>query len=277
MDIRDYIRLALSEDVGDGDHTSLSTIPADAYKRARLLVKENGIVAGVDVAKIIFEEVDPLMEVEILIQDGQSIKVGEVVLIVSGKAHSILKAERLVLNTMQRMSGIATYTKKLVNMLEGLPVKLLDTRKTTPNFRIFEKMATKIGGALNHRYALYDMILIKDNHVDYAGGIEAAITKANEYIKKKGKNLEIEIEVRNFTELNEALRVGQINRIMLDNFSIENLKEAVKIVDGRYSTEASGSIREDTLRAVGETGVNYISCGALTHQIKSLDLSLKAY
>ena len=277
MDIRDYIRLALSEDVGDGDHTSLSTIPPDAQKRARLLVKENGIVAGVEVAKIIFEEVDPLMEVEILIQDGQEIKVGQLVLTVSGKAQSILKAERLVLNTMQRMSGIATYTRQLVNVLEGLPTKLLDTRKTTPNFRMFEKMATKIGGAVNHRYALYDMILIKDNHVDYAGGIEAAITKANEYVKKTGKNLPIEIEVRNLTELAEALRVGNVHRIMLDNFELETLKEAVKMVNGRFPTEASGGIREETLRAIAETGVDYISCGALTHQIKSLDLSLKAY
>ncbi len=277
MDIRDYIRLALSEDVGDGDHTSLSTIPPDAQKRARLLVKENGIVAGVEVAKIIFEEVDPLMEVEILIPDGQAIKVGEIVLTVSGRAQSILKAERLVLNIMQRMSGIATYTRQLVNVLDGLPTKLLDTRKTTPNFRIFEKMATKIGGAVNHRYALYDMILIKDNHVDYAGGIEAAITKANEYVKKTGKNLPIEIEVRNLTELAEALRVGNVHRIMLDNFQIDTLKEAVKMVAGRFPTEASGGIREDTLRAVAETGVDFISCGALTHQIKSLDLSLKAY
>ena len=277
MDIRDYIRLALSEDVGDGDHTSLSTIPPDAQKRARLLVKENGIVAGVEVAKIIFEEVDPLMEVEILIQDGQEIKVGQLVLTVSGKAQSILKAERLVLNTMQRMSGIATYTRQLVNVLEGLPTKLLDTRKTTPNFRMFEKMATKIGGAVNHRYALYDMILIKDNHVDYAGGIEAAITKANEYVKKTGKNLPIEIEVRNLTELAEALRVGNVHRIMLDNFELETLKKAVKMVGGRFPIEASGGIREETLRAIAETGVDYISCGALTHQIKSLDLSLKAY
>ncbi len=277
MDLRDYIRLALSEDVGDGDHTSLSTIPADAQKRARLLVKDDGIVAGVAVAKVIFEEVDPLMEVEILILDGQPIKKGEVVLTVSGRAQSILKAERLVLNTMQRMSGIATYTNQLVKLLDGLPTKLLDTRKTTPNFRIFEKMATKIGGAVNHRYALYDMILIKDNHVDYAGGIEAAITKANDYVKKTGKHLAIEIEVRNLTELDEALRVGQIDRIMLDNFDIPTLRQAVGRVGGQYPTEASGGIKEDTLRAIAETGVDYISCGALTHQIKSLDLSLKAY
>jgi nicotinate-nucleotide pyrophosphorylase (carboxylating) len=277
MDLRDYIRLALSEDVGDGDHTSLSTIPSDAQKRARLLVKEDGIVAGVEVSKIIFEEVDPLMEVEVLILDGQTIKKGDIVLTVSGRAQSILKAERLVLNTIQRMSGIATYTNQLVQLLDGLPTKLLDTRKTTPNFRIFEKMATKIGGAVNHRYALYDMILIKDNHVDYAGGIEAAITKANEYVKKTSKQLAIEIEVRNLTELDEALRVGQIDRIMLDNFDLATLRQAVERVGNRYPTEASGGIREETLRAVAETGVDYISCGALTHQIKSLDLSLKAY
>ncbi|MCU0339837.1 MAG: carboxylating nicotinate-nucleotide diphosphorylase [Spirosomaceae bacterium] len=277
MDIRDYIRLALSEDVGDGDHTSLSTIPRDAERRARLLVKEDGIVAGVEVAKIIFEEVDPLLEVEVFIQDGQAIQKGDIVLHVAGDAQSILKAERLVLNTMQRMSGIATYTRSMVGLLEGLPTKLLDTRKTTPNFRIFEKMAVKIGGAVNHRYALYDMILIKDNHVDYAGGIEAAITKANEYIRKKQKNLQIEVEVRNLTELEEVLRVGNIHRIMLDNFSLTDLRSAVVRVNGLYPTEASGGIREDTIRAVAETGVDYISCGALTHQIKSLDLSLKAY
>lgn len=277
MDIRDYIRLALAEDVGDGDHTSLSTIPRDAQRRARLLVKEDGILAGVEVAQLIFEEVDPLLEVEVLMQDGQAIQKGDVVLHVAGDAQAILKAERLVLNTMQRMSGIATYTHSLVSLLEGLPTKLLDTRKTTPNFRLFEKMAVKIGGAVNHRYALYDMILIKDNHVDYAGGIEAAITKANEYIRKRGKNLQIEIEVRNLEELEQVLKVGQIDRIMLDNFSLDDLRTAVVRVNGQYPTEASGGIREDTLRAVAETGVDYISCGALTHQIKSLDLSLKAY
>lgn len=277
MDIRDYIRLALAEDVGDGDHTSLSTIPRDAERRAKLLVKENGIVAGVEVAKIIFEEVDPLLKVEIFIPDGQAIKIGDIVLTVSGDAQAILKAERLVLNTMQRMSGIATYTRSLVSLLEGLPTKLLDTRKTTPNFRIFEKMAVRIGGAINHRYALYDMILIKDNHVDYAGGIEAAITKANEYLQRTGRNLQVEIEVRNLTELEEVLRIGQIQRIMLDNFSLEDLRTAVQRVAGKYPTEASGGIRENTLRAVAETGVDFISCGALTHQVKSLDLSLKAY
>ncbi|MEZ4903440.1 MAG: carboxylating nicotinate-nucleotide diphosphorylase [Spirosomataceae bacterium] len=277
MDIRDYIRLALSEDVGDGDHTSLATIPRDAERRARLLVKEAGIVAGVEVAKLIFEEVDPLLEVAILIEDGQAIEPGDVVLHVSGDAQAILKAERLVLNTMQRMSGIATYTRSMVRLLDGLPTQLLDTRKTTPNFRIFEKMAVKIGGAVNHRYALYDMILIKDNHVDYAGGIEAAITKANDYLKRTGRILNIEIEVRNLSELEEVLQVGQVQRIMLDNFSLKDLRTAVARINKAYPTEASGGIREDTLRAVAETGVDYISCGALTHQVKSLDLSLKAY
>lgn len=277
MDIRDYIRLALAEDVGDGDHTSLSTIPRDAERRARLLVKEDGIVAGVEVAKIIFEEVDPLLEVEVFINDGQVIKKGEIVLHVSGDAQSILKAERLVLNTMQRMSGIATYTHSLVRLLDGLPTKLLDTRKTTPNFRLFEKMAVKIGGAVNHRYALYDMILIKDNHVDYAGGIEAAINQANAYLQRTGRQLQIEIEVRNLAELDQVLLIGQVQRIMLDNFSLDDLRTAVQRVAGKYPTEASGGIREETLRAVAETGVDYISCGALTHQIKSLDLSLKAY
>lgn len=277
MDIRDYIRLALAEDVGDGDHTSLSTIPRDAERRARLLVKEDGIVAGVEVAKIIFEEVDPLLEVEVFINDGQVIKKGEIVLHVSGDAQSILKAERLVLNTMQRMSGIATYTHSLVRLLDGLPTKLLDTRKTTPNFRLFEKMAVKIGGAVNHRYALYDMILIKDNHVDYAGGIEAAINQANAYLQRTGRQLQIEIEVRNLAELEQVLQIGQVQRIMLDNFSLDDLRTAVQRVAGKYPTEASGGIREETLRAVAETGVDYISCGALTHQIKSLDLSLKAY
>ncbi|HAK79995.1 MAG TPA: carboxylating nicotinate-nucleotide diphosphorylase [Runella sp.] len=277
MDIRDYIRLALAEDVGDGDHTSLSTIPRDAERRARLLVKEDGIVAGVEVAKIIFEEVDPLLEVEVFINDGQTIKKGDIVLHVSGDAQSILKAERLVLNTMQRMSGIATYTHSLVRLLDGLPTKLLDTRKTTPNFRLFEKMAVKIGGAVNHRYALYDMILIKDNHVDYAGGIEAAINQANAYLQRTGRQLQIEIEVRNLAELEQVLQIGQVQRIMLDNFSLDDLRTAVQRVAGKYPTEASGGIREETLRAVAETGVDYISCGALTHQIKSLDLSLKAY
>ncbi|WP_420146935.1 carboxylating nicotinate-nucleotide diphosphorylase [Spirosoma sp.] len=277
MNLQEFIRLALAEDVGDGDHTSLSTIPADAQKRARLLVKEAGILAGVDVAKAIFAEVDPTFDVEILIQDGAAIKPGDIVLTVSGNARNILTAERLVLNCMQRMSGIATHTRELVNLLEGTQAQLLDTRKTTPNFRICEKMATKIGGAVNHRFGLYDMILIKDNHVDYAGGIEAAITKAVTYLRETGRQLRIEIETRNRAEVEEVLRVGQVDIILLDNFSPEGIRDMVRLINGRFITEASGGIDETDLRAYAETGVDFISSGALTHQIKSLDLSLKAY
>lgn len=277
MNLTEFIRLALAEDVGDGDHTSLSTIPADAKNRARLLVKEAGILAGVDVAKAIFAEVDPNLQVDVLLQDGAEIKPGDVVLTVQGNARHILTAERLVLNCMQRMSGIATYTRKLVDMLEGTRAKLLDTRKTTPNFRICEKMATKIGGAVNHRFGLYDMILIKDNHVDYAGGIEAAITKAVNYLRETGRTLRIEVETRNQAEVEEVLRVGQIDVIMLDNFQPDGVRDMVRLINGRYVTEASGGIDEENLRAYAETGVDFISAGALTHQIKSLDLSLKAY
>ncbi|GAB3708754.1 carboxylating nicotinate-nucleotide diphosphorylase [Spirosoma flavus] len=277
MNLHEFIQLALAEDVGDGDHTSLSTIPADAQKRARLLVKEAGILAGVEVAKAIFAEVDPSFVVDVLMQDGASIKPGDIVLTVSGNARNILTAERLVLNCMQRMSGIATHTRELVNLLEGTRAKLLDTRKTTPNFRICEKMATKIGGAVNHRFGLYDMILIKDNHVDYAGGIEAAVTKSVAYLKETGRQLRIEVETRNRAEVEEVLRVGQIDIILLDNFSPEGTREMVRLIDGRFITEASGGIDEANLRAYAETGVDFISSGALTHQVKSLDLSLKAY
>jgi nicotinate-nucleotide pyrophosphorylase (carboxylating) len=279
-DLDEFIRLALEEDVGDGDHTSLATIPADATGRARLLVKEAGLLAGVEVARRIFAQVDPELAVEVFLNDGTPIAVGDIVLTVAGRAQSILKAERLVLNVMQRMSGIATYTHSLVKLLDGLPTKLLDTRKTTPNFRICEKMATVIGGAVNHRYALYDQILIKDNHVDYAGGIAAAITKANDYLRATGRSLLIEIEVRNLAELDAVLHSAQtqrVDRIMLDNFDLETLREAVRRVGGRYPTEASGGITETTLRAYAECGVDYISVGALTHHVDSLDLSLKAF
>ena len=275
--IHHFIQTALAEDLGDGDHTSLSTIPSDAQGRARLLVKDTGILAGVELAKLIFAEVDPNLAVEVLLEDGTFITKGEIVLTVAGSSQSILKAERLVLNCMQRMSGIATYTASLVKLLEGTNTKLLDTRKTTPNFRLCEKWACKIGGAVNHRYALYDMILIKDNHVDYAGGIKNAITQANDYLKTTGKDLQIEIEVRNLEELTEVLAIGQINRIMLDNFSFENLRKAVAMIDGKFMTEASGGINETTIREYAECGVDYISCGALTHHVASLDLSLKAY
>lgn len=275
--IKNFIQTALAEDVGDGDHTSLSTIPSSAQGRAKLLVKDDGILAGVALATMIFEEVDNSLAVEVFLSDGAIIKKGEIVLTVEGASQSILKAERLVLNCMQRMSGIATYTDSMVKLLAGTKTKLLDTRKTTPNFRLCEKWACKIGGAENHRYALFDMILIKDNHVDYAGGIHNAINQANEYLKQTGRDLRIEIEVRNLSELQEVLAIGQVHRIMLDNFSYENLREAVRLIDGKYPTEASGGINETTVRAYADCGVDYISCGALTHHVSSLDLSLKAY
>jgi nicotinate-nucleotide pyrophosphorylase (carboxylating) len=275
--LQDLIQLALREDIRDGDHTSLSCVPAEATKRARLLVKQDGILAGVEVALAIFQEVDPALRVDVQLRDGAPIRVGDVVLTVEGSARSILGAERLVLNTMQRMSGIATYARHMTDLIADLPVKLLDTRKTTPNFRLFEKMATRIGGAVNHRMGLYDMIMIKDNHVDYAGGIEAAITSAQKYLQATGKELKIEIEARNLGEVDEILRVGGVDIVMLDNFSLADLREAVRRIGGRFETEASGNITETTLRAVAETGVDGISSGALTHQIKSLDLSLKAF
>lgn len=280
--LRDLIHLALLEDIDDGDHSSLSSVPADATKRARLLVKQDGILAGVQVALVILEETakmyqHPAPKVEVFIQDGTHIKVGDIVLVIEGNAQLILKAERLLLNIMQRMSGIASYTRQMVDIIGELPVKLLDTRKTTPNFRLFEKMATEIGGAVNHRMGLYDMIMLKDNHVDYAGGISAAITNARAYLEKTGKKLKIEIETRNLAEVDEVLRVGNVDIIMLDNFSLDDMREAVKRIDGKYETEASGNITEKTLRAVAETGVSSISSGALTHQIQSLDLSLKAF
>ncbi len=271
-----FIHSALKEDVGDGDHTSLSTVPADAVGTAELKVKDRGILAGVELAQAIFKEVDPLLKVQVFILDGTWIEPGQVVLEVSGSSQSILKAERLVLNCMQRMSGIATYTRSLVNLLEGTRAKLLDTRKTTPNFRLAEKWACQIGGAVNHRYGLFDMILIKDNHVDFAGGIKAALDKAFSYNKTLAKPLDVMIEVRNETELDEVLAIGGVKRIMLDNFTPDRLRAAIRKIDGRFPTEASGGINEKTLRAFGETGVDYISVGALTHQVKSLDLSLKA-
>ncbi len=276
-DLRDLIRLALREDIGDGDHSSLSCVPETATKRARLLVKQAGVLAGVEVALVVFEEVDPVLKVEVKIQDGTRIEVGDIVLTVEGSARSILQAERLMLNIMQRMSGIATHTRHLADLIADLPVKLLDTRKTTPNFRLFEKMATRIGGAHNHRMGLYDMIMLKDNHIDYAGGIQAALVRAREYLDKTGRDLKVEVETRNLGEVDEVLRVGGADIIMLDNFSLEDMREAVKKIGDRLETEASGNIDETTLRAVAETGVDSISSGALTHQVKSLDLSLKAY
>ena len=274
--IQGFIQSALKEDVGDGDHTSLSTVPADAIGTAELKVKDRGVLAGVELSLAIFKEVDPALQVRVFIPDGTWIEPGQVVLEVSGSSQSILKAERLVLNCMQRMSGIATYTRSLVNILEGTRAKLLDTRKTTPNFRLAEKWACQIGGAVNHRYGLFDMILIKDNHVDFAGGIKQALEKAFSYNETLAKPVDVMIEVRNETELDEVLAIGGVKRIMLDNFTPDRLRDAIRKINGRFTTEASGGINEKTLRAYGETGVDYISVGALTHQVKSLDLSLKA-
>lgn len=274
--IKAFIQAALNEDVGPGDFTSLSTVPPTKRGKAQLLVKDHGIIAGVELATYIFKEVDADMICHTFIADGQRIEPGQIVLEIEGKAQSILKAERLVLNCMQRMSGIATYTRSLVGILEGTRAQLLDTRKTTPNFRLAEKWACKIGGAANHRYALFDMILIKDNHVDFAGGINNALTQAKNYNLENQLGLEIEIEVRNEKELDEVLAIGGIHRIMLDNFSPSQLRDAIRKINGRFVTEASGGINETTLRAYAETGVDFISVGALTHQVKSLDLSLKA-
>ncbi len=275
-DIKEFTQLALKEDVGDGDHTSLSTIPADAQGKARLIVKDDGILAGVELAKAIFNEVDPELEVEVLMQDGEEIKYGDIAFYVSGKDQSILTAERLVLNCMQRMSGIATTTRDIVKKLEGTKCKVLDTRKTTPNFRLPEKWAVKIGGGVNHRTGLYDMILIKDNHVDYAGGIKNALQAAKKYLKETGRELPIEIEVRDLKELELALEEGGLVRIMLDNFDYDLTREALQIIDGRFPVESSGGITPDTVRAYAECGVDFVSMGYLTHSVKSLDLSLKA-
>ncbi|WP_231491538.1 carboxylating nicotinate-nucleotide diphosphorylase [Pedobacter sp. Leaf170] len=272
-----FIKNALAEDVGDGDHTALSTIPASTQGKAKLIIKEDGILAGIELALLIFEEVDATLKVEVLLNDGVVVKVGDIALTVSGSTHSILIAERLVLNCMQRMSGIATKTNRIVSKLSNTKTKLLDTRKTTPGLRYLEKWAVRIGGGVNHRIGLYDMILIKDNHVDYAGGISNAINSARKYLKEKNKSLQIEIEVRNIEELNQVLDAGGADRIMLDNFNFENLSKAVKLVDGRFITEASGGITEENVEEYAACGVDFISMGALTHSVKSLDMSLKAY
>jgi nicotinate-nucleotide pyrophosphorylase (carboxylating) len=276
MTIDEIIESALVEDIGDGDHTSLSTIPADARGKARLLVKENGTLSGMKIAAEIFRKVDTRIKFSPFINDGDKINVGDIAFEVDGPSASILKAERLVLNFMQRMSGVATSTAAYVKKLEGLRTKVLDTRKTTPLLRELEKQAVRDGGGHNHRFGLYDMLMIKDNHVDFAGGIAKAIQAANEYLANKNLGLKIEIEVRNMEELQQVLETGRVNRIMLDNFSPQLLREAVHKIEGRYETEASGGITLETLRDYAETGVDYISVGALTHHIKSLDLSLKA-
>ncbi len=271
-----FIKNALAEDVGDGDHTSLATIPFGVQGKAKLLIKDTGILAGVEIALAIFKEVDPKLAVEVLLNDGANVKTGDIAFYVTGDAKAILLAERLVLNTMQRMSGIATTTHYIVNKLKNTDTKVLDTRKTTPNIRFIEKLAVKIGGGVNHRFGLYDMILIKDNHVDYAGGIKNALSAAKEYLKNTNKHLKIEIEVRSFKELDEALEAGGIDRILLDNFNFDDLKKAVKIIGGKFVTEASGGITQENALEYANCGVNYLSIGALTHSVKSLDMSLKA-
>lgn len=274
--INSLLELAFAEDIGDGDHTTLCSIPASEIGSSKLLIKEEGILAGVNVAKDVFYKFDPELKVEVFIEDGAHVKPGDVAFVVTGKVQSLLQTERLVLNLMQRMSGIATITNKYVKLLEGTKTKVLDTRKTTPGLRMLEKQAVKIGGGENHRIGLFDMILLKDNHVDFAGGIKNAITRAKQYLKEKNKDLKIEIEVRNFDELNEALNVGGVDRIMLDNFTVEDTRKAVDIVNGRVELESSGGITFETIRDYAVTGVDYVSVGALTHSVKSLDMSLKA-
>ncbi|MEG1838699.1 MAG: carboxylating nicotinate-nucleotide diphosphorylase [Bacteroides sp.] len=270
------IDLAFAEDIGDGDHTTLSCIPATEMGKSKLLIKEAGVLAGVEIAKEIFHRFDPSMKVEVFINDGQEVKPGDVAMIVEGKVQSLLQTERLMLNVMQRMSGIATMTRRYVKQLEGTHTRVLDTRKTTPGMRMLEKAAVKIGGGVNHRIGLFDMILLKDNHVDFAGGIDKAITRAKEYCRAKGKDLKIEIEVRNFEELSQVLTIGGVDRIMLDNFTPENTKKAVELIGGRFETESSGGITFDTLRDYALCGVDFISVGALTHSVKGLDMSFKA-
>ncbi|PID87828.1 MAG: nicotinate-nucleotide diphosphorylase (carboxylating) [Bacteroidia bacterium] len=273
--IESLIALAINEDIGDGDHTSLACLPPHKEGKVKLLVKEDGVLSGMEIARMIIRKIDPQLEFVPLLKNGDKIQVGDIAFTLSGQLTSILQAERLLLNFMQRMSGIATQTAFYTSLVKDLPTQILDTRKTTPGLRFIEKIAVKHGGGANHRMGLYDMVMIKDNHIDFAGGIEPAIGKVREYLRQKSKNLRIEIEVRNLEELKEVLRVGQVHRIMLDNFSIEDTKTAVKMIGGEYETESSGGITEKNLRSYAECGVDYISVGALTHHIRSLDLSLK--
>jgi nicotinate-nucleotide pyrophosphorylase (carboxylating) len=272
-----FIRTALAEDVGDGDHSALAAIPADARNRAHLMVKDEGVLAGVQLAQLIFQEVNPALIIHVLLEDGARVRRGDLAFTVEGPARSILTAERLVLNCMQRMSGIATYTAQLTSLLAGTSARLLDTRKTTPNFRLCEKWAVLIGGGMNHRYGLFDMIMLKDNHVDYAGGVGAAIAATHDYLRRTGRELPIVLETRTMAEVQQALDAGGITRIMLDNMLPAQLREAVALVAGRVPLEASGGITEQTLAEVAATGVDFISVGALTHSANILDLSLKAY
>ena len=270
------IDLSFAEDIGDGDHTTLCCIPEDTEGRSHLLIKEEGILAGVEIAKKVFARFDPTMQVEVLMGDGSKVKPGDIAMVVTGKVRSLLQTERLMLNIMQRMSGIATMTNRDVERLQGTGTRVLDTRKTTPGLRMLEKQAVKIGGGTNHRIGLFDMILLKDNHVDFAGGITKAIDRCHAYLEEKGLKLKIEIEVRNFDELNEVLNHGGVDRIMLDNFSVEDTGKAVKLIDHRYETESSGGITFDTIRDYALQGVDFVSVGALTHSVKGLDMSFKA-
>ncbi len=275
--LNDFIDRCIKEDVGDGDHTSLSCIPSEATGRAQLIIKEDGILAGVDVARKVFLHLDKDFKFDQILKDGDHVKKGDIAFRVEGRTQTLLMAERLVLNIMQHMSGIATMTGRYVERLKGLKTNVIDTRKTTPGMRLLDKMAVKIGGGGNHRIGLFDMILLKDNHVDFAGGIDKAINRAHDYLKSKGKNLKIEIEVRNFDELDQVLAIGGVDRIMLDNFTPEMTRKAVEKIGGRFETESSGGITIDTLRDYAECGVDFISVGALTHHVGSLDMSLKAY
>jgi nicotinate-nucleotide pyrophosphorylase (carboxylating) len=275
--LKEFIRNALSEDLGDGDHSTLASVPEEKKGKAKLLIKQPGIIAGVRIATEVFSYIDPELELQLFIDDGVSVNTGDIAFNVSGKTHSILKSERLVLNIMQRMSGIATSTREYADKLKGLKTKILDTRKTSPGLRFLEKEAVRIGGGMNHRMGLYDMIMLKDNHIDYAGGIEKAITGTNEYLKRNRLNLKIEIEARSISDIETIIATGGVDRIMLDNFNIENTKAAVKLINGRFETESSGGITLDTIRSYAECGVDFVSVGALTHHIKSLDMSLKAF
>lgn len=273
--LQEFIKQALREDLGEGDHSTLGSVPLSKKCKANLFVKDNGLIAGVAMAEKIFHEVDKSLQLTFYKKDGDPIEKGEIAFIVEGSAHSILMAERLVLNCMQRMSGIATYTHRLCKIIEGTKAQVMDTRKTTPNFRLMEKWAVAIGGGRNHRFALYDMVMLKDNHIDMAGGIQSAIENVKNYLHENNKSLKIEVETRTLKEVMEVIRVGGVDIIMLDNMSMEDMTKAVALIDGKYKTEASGGITESTLRSVAECGVDYISIGALTHSVKSLDLSLK--
>lgn len=270
------IDLSFAEDIGDGDHTTLCCIPEDAMGKSHLLIKEDGILAGVEIAKEVFARFDPTMVVEVLINDGAKVHRGDIAMVVTGKVRSLLQTERLMLNIMQRMSGIATMTHRYVERIEGTGAHVLDTRKTTPGMRMLEKMAVKIGGGVNHRIGLFDMILLKDNHIDFAGGISNAINRCHAYLKERNLDLKIEVEVRNFDELNQVLECGGVNRIMLDNFTVADTKKAVDLINHRYEVESSGNITLDTIRSYAEQGVDYVSVGALTHSVKGLDMSFKA-